>query len=122
LDAATRAGSDRLSLVLRGKTQPLARGALVEIPPLQEPGIYEVRDGDRSLGRFSVNFYDPTESNLSSLGPGNRDAVSEPSPLGYRLDDPFSWLIVVGLVVILVAVLADWFVLDRTARVARVTR
>ena len=58
LDAADRAGSDRLTLVFDGKTQPLARAPVVEIPPLQQAGIYEVREADRSLGRFAVNFHD----------------------------------------------------------------
>jgi Ca-activated chloride channel homolog len=116
-----RAG-DRLTLVFGAKSQPLARGPIVEIPPLQETGVYEVRDGERSLGRFAVNFQDPAESNLSSLGPGVRDAISEPPALSYRLDDPFSWLIAVGIVVILTAVLLDWFVLDRGARTARVSQ
>jgi hypothetical protein len=111
---------DRLTLAFGGKTQPLARGPVVEIPPLQQTGIYEVRDGDRSIGRFAVNFHDPVESNLSTLGPGLRDAVSEPPVLSYRLDDPFSWLIAAGIAIILAAVLADWFVLDRTARARRV--
>ncbi len=113
-------GNDRLTLVSGGKSQPLARGPVVEIPSLSQTGIYEVREGDHSLGRFAVNFHDPVESNLSSLGPGVRDAVSEPPPLSYRLDDPFSWLIAAGIVIILAALLADWFVLDRTARARRV--
>jgi Ca-activated chloride channel homolog len=120
LDAGERGGSDGLTLVFGGKTQPLARAPVVEIPPLQEAGIYEVRDGERSIGRFAVNFHDPLESNLSALGPGVRDALSEPAPLSYRLDDPFSWLIAGGIAIILAAVLADWFVLDRTARARRV--
>jgi Ca-activated chloride channel homolog len=119
LDPSDRVGSDRLTLAFGGKTQPLARGSLVEIPPLQETGVYEVRDGSRSIGRFAVNFHDPIESNLSALGPGVRDAVSAPATLSYRLDDPFSWLIALGIVIILAAVLADWFVLDRTTRVGR---
>jgi hypothetical protein len=120
-DSADRSGGgDRLTLAFGGKTQPLARGPVVEIPPLQQTGIYEVRDGDRSIGRFAVNFHDPVESNLSTLGPGLRDAVSEPPTLGYRLDDPFSWLIAAGIAIILAAVLVDWFVLDRTARARRV--
>jgi hypothetical protein len=120
-DSADRGGgADRLTLAFGGKTQPLARGPVVEIPPLQQTGIYEVRDGDRSIGRFAVNFHDPVESNLSTLGPGLRDAVSEPPALAYRLDDPFSWLIAAGIAIILAAVLADWFVLDRMARARRV--
>jgi len=75
---------------------------------------------DRSIGRFAVNFHDPVQSNLSTLGPGLRDAVSELPALAYRLDDPFSWLIAAGIAIILAAVLADWFVLDRTARARRV--
>jgi Ca-activated chloride channel homolog len=115
-------GADRLTLAFGGKTQPLARGPVVEIPPLQQTGIYEVRDGDRSIGRFAVNFHDPVESNLSTLGPGLRDAVSERPALAYRLDDPFSWLIASGIAIILAAVLADWLVLDRTARARRVPK
>jgi hypothetical protein len=114
-------GDGRLTLAFGGKTLPLARGAIVEIPLLQQTGIYEVRDDDRSIGRFAVNFHDPVESNLTTLGPGVRDAVSEPAALAYRLDDPFSWLIAGGIAVVLAAILADWFVLDRTARARRVT-
>ena len=40
-----------------------------------------------------------------------RDPVIEPPSFGYRLDDPFSWLIAGCIVIILAAVLADWFVL-----------
>jgi hypothetical protein len=120
LDAADRAGSDRLTLVFDGKTQPLARAPVVEIPPLQQAGIYEVREADRSLGRFAVNFHDSVESNLTRLGPGSRDAVSEAPAMTYRLDDPFSWLIAAGIAIILAAVLADWFILDRSARTARI--
>ncbi len=122
LNVDDHSGGDRLTLAFGGKTQPLARAPFVEIPPLQEAGIYEVRDGERSIGRFAVNFHDPVESNLSSLGPGVRDAMVEAPALSYRLDDPFSWLIAAGIVIILAAVLADWFVLDRTARARRVTQ
>jgi hypothetical protein len=119
LDANDRAG-DPLTLSFGGKTQPLARSPVVEIPPLHQTGTYEVRDGDRSIGRFTVNFHDPVESNLIALGPGQRDAVSEPPVLSYHLDDPFSWLIAAGIAIIFAAVLADWFVLDRQARAHRV--
>jgi Ca-activated chloride channel homolog len=123
LDNGDRSGAgDRLTLAFGGKTQPLARGTVVEIPPLQATGIYEIRDGARSIGRFAVNFHDPVESNLSSLGPGVRDAMVEAPALSYRLDDPFSWLIAAGIVIILAAVLADWFVLDRRPRVGRVSQ
>ena len=46
--------------------------------------------------------------------------MSEAPAMTYRLDDPFSWLIAAGIAIILAAVLADWFILDRSARTARI--
>ena len=108
-----------LTLMHGDRSRSLARSTTVEIPPLEETGIYEVRDGDRSLGRFAVNFHDTTESNLVALGPGLREPLVEIPPLGYRLDDPFSWLIAGGIVLLLIAVLADWFVLRPRGAFAR---
>jgi hypothetical protein len=110
-------GSDPLVLIHNGKSRPLARTSVVEVPTLEETGIYEIRDGDKSIGRFAVNFYDPVESTLTSLGPGVRDAPTEVPPLSYQLGDPFSWLIAGGITVILITVIADWFVLKNVRRV-----
>ncbi len=109
-EGSAAAGS--LSLVHDGKTRPVAKTSLVELPVLEETGLYEIRDGENSLGRFAVNFFDAEESDLRNLVPGRRASKTE-APTGLiALDNPYSWLILVALILILVAVLGDWFVLQ----------
>ncbi len=100
-----------LVLVHGGKTRPLARTPIVEIPPLDDTGVYEVRDGNRSVGRFAVNFFDPEESQLTTLAPGTRQPAVEVDAATFALDNPYSWLIMLGIMLILVVMFADWFVL-----------
>ncbi len=113
LEPGREESRDPLTLALGTKSRPLARSGFVEVPPLDEAGVYEVRDGERSMGRFAVNFYDPIESNLAALGPGVRDPVAEIPKFAYRLDDPYSWLVAGAIAAILAAVLSDWFVLRK---------
>ena len=50
-----------LQLEHDGRTRPLARTAVVEVPTLEATGVYTINDGDRSLGQFAVNFFDASE-------------------------------------------------------------
>jgi len=111
-EGSAAAGS--LSLVHEGKTRPIARTSLVELPVLEETGIYEVRDGENSIGRFAVNFFDAEESDLRNLVPGRRVSKSQASIGSIALDNPYSWAILAALLLILAAVLMDWFVVKRT--------
>lgn len=116
-DAA--AGTGELQLLHDGTSRPLARARLVELPPLSETGIYEIRDGGQSLGRFAVNFFDPAESTLTNLRTGHRAPIIADPHAAFRLDSPYSWLILLGLAAILAAVLLDWRVLRPEARMRK---
>jgi hypothetical protein len=120
IDPGKEHGADEsrgsLTLVFGGKSRPVVRGSVVEIPPLEDAGVYELRDGEHSIGRFAVNFHDPEESTLTSLGPGVREPIEEGISLGYLLDDPFSWLIAGGIVLIVVTVFGDWWVLGERGK------
>ena len=110
-DDPSAGSSDDLVLVHGGKTRPLARTPIVEIPPLDDTGVYEIRDGDRAMGQFAVNFFDPEESELTNLAPGIRQPAVEADTATFALDNPYSWLIMLGIMLIMVAVFWDWFVL-----------
>ena len=78
---------------------------------LDETGLYEVKDGEESVGRFAVNFHDAEESDLRNLVPGRREPTATDAVSQIALDNPYSWAIMAGTLLILLAVLADWYVL-----------
>lgn len=106
------AGESPPELVLEsaGGKKPLLRSEVVFISAPDAPGVYTIKDGEREFGRFAVNFFDPRESNLSDLTPGQLSPKVKPVQL-FALDDPLSWLILLGSVLILATILSDWFVL-----------
>ncbi len=103
--------SQQLWLDHKGTSRQLARTALVELPVLSDTGIYTLRDGETPIDRFAVNFHDPQESTLLSLGSGARSPAITKSPSEFELDNPFSWVVLAGLVLILVVAFLDWHVL-----------
>ena len=109
----TSAASDHLMLVHDGKTKSIARTNLVELPPLDETGVYEVQDGQNVVGRFAVNFFDAEESDLRNLVPGRREARTKTGNSTISRDNPYSWVILALLLVLVACVFADWFVLKR---------
>jgi hypothetical protein len=114
---AAKADADRELVLKHGrKTRPVARTAIVELPPLSEVGVYDIRDGDESIGRFALNFFDAEESKMTGLSSGSRKAGSEKPATGFLLDNPYTLLIMLAIAIVLAAVFADWFVLrPRTA-------
>ena len=112
--AENPAASDQLTLVHDGKTKPVARTGLVELPSLDDTGVYDVRDGQTVVGRFAVNFFDAEESDLRNLGPGHREASTTSGSSSIALDNPYSWVILALLLVLVACVFGDWFVLKRT--------
>jgi hypothetical protein len=104
-------GSGELSIVHQGKSRPLARTALVELSAPDLPGIYEVKTGTETFGRFAVNFYDAQESDLRNLNPGHRLPRIAAKTSSIAIDNPYSWIILAGLALIVATILADWFVL-----------
>lgn len=88
----------------------LARTAVVEIPPLDQTGFFRVNDGSEVLGEFAVNFFDPAESNLMELRSGNRKPPADDRGTAYSIDNPFTWAILTGLILIMILAFADWYV------------
>jgi Ca-activated chloride channel homolog len=88
----------------------LARAAVVEIPPLDQTGFFQIRDGSRIVGEFAVNFFDSAESDLTSLRPGNRVPPVKDQGSAYTIDNPFTWAILAGLVLVLILAFVDWYV------------
>jgi hypothetical protein len=110
---ASAAGGE-LTLVHNGKTKKtVAKTSVVELPALEETGVYEVKDGDSLVGRFAINLFDAEESDLRNLVPGRRAAKTETSTGIIALDNPYSWFILAAVLLILIAVFSDWFVLKR---------
>jgi len=106
------ASSRELSLLHGERSRPLARSSPVELPPLEETGVFEVRDGEALVGRFAVNFHDADESSLVELAPGVRAAPRPDQGSLYRVDNPYSWLLMAGMACVLLAVILDWKVLQ----------
>jgi hypothetical protein len=78
-----------------------------------ELGPYEVREGDKTIERFTVNLFDPLESNIrpakeKSIQIGN---VSVQGDSGYEpiRQETWKWLLVLALVVLLV----EWYIYNR---------
>lgn len=112
-DKDPAASSSRpLTLVHGEKTKPLARANFIELAAMDDAGVYEVRDGENVAGRFAVNFHDAEESDLRHLTPGKRQPLTAEATSHVALDSPYSWAIMAGIVLILVAMLADWYFLQ----------
>jgi hypothetical protein len=100
-----------LTLKSDGDSRVLARSAIVEVPPLDDAGVYTVLDGDEPFGEFAVNYFDLEESTLTNLRSGHREATIEEEDSHFEIDDPYTWLILVGLPLIILLAFSDWFVL-----------
>ena len=112
--------SDQLMLIHESESRrPLVRDRndFVEITRLNETGVYEVKDGADLVGEFAVNFFDADESaSLGTLAPGRRKAQIEAASARLSIDDPYSWLMVLAILLLLAAILSDWFVLRPRGR------
>lgn len=106
------AARDReLSLTSDQGSRILARSAVVEVPPLDDAGVFTVLDGETPFGQFAVNYFDAEESQLTQLGSGHRPPVVAEEEIRFEIDDPYTWLILVGLPLVILLAFADWFVL-----------
>jgi hypothetical protein len=76
--------------------------------------VYEVQDGPTVMGRFAVNFFDAEESDLRNLVPGHREAGEQMGNSSVSLENPYSWVSLALLLVLVGCVFGDWFVLRRT--------
>ncbi len=96
-------------------TRSIPRFNTVEIPPVKSTGVYEVVDGETMLGKFSVNFFDAAESDLSQLASGNRAATAE-AESGFTLAEtaPWLWMLLIGATMVLA--LLNWAGLRSASR------
>lgn len=97
-----------LNLVHGDRVQAVPAGRVIHLPPLSDTGVYELRNGEQVVGRFSVNFLDQRESDLSALAVGRREAAEAAPADGFLLDEPHSWLILAGVGFILGVLLLNW--------------
>ena len=94
-----------------GTSKALARLSTVEVGQLEDTGVYTLKDGEQVIGQFAVNFHDVDESTLTDLRPGVREPIVPTQAAGITLDNPYSWLIMLGIVLILAVAFLDWYVL-----------
>jgi hypothetical protein len=108
-----------------GRRKPLVRDRndLVELPPLERPGVYHIMHGAAPMGELAVNYFDNAESTLLALSSESITPEKVYEPAKISLDNPFSWLIVLAILLILASVLMDWHILRRgsLARTSRLT-
>ncbi len=97
-----------LALVHGTESRTLTRTPIIEIPPLDQTGVYVVKDGDAEFGRFAVNFFDPEESTLLTLRSGRREPVTTKNEGGYEIDSTLTWLLMAGIVSIILLSFANW--------------
>ena len=99
-----------LRLVGENTERELARdlSGIVEIGGLDQPGVYEIFAGEKLLDRFAVNFHDPRESVLTALNDGVIEPQTTETVNDFRFDNPYSWLILLALAIVLLAALVDW--------------
>lgn len=97
------------------------REEIVDLPALEEPGVYQVLSGNERFAQFAVNFIDVEESKLTGLQTDHREPPTRYEPSKISLDNPFSWLIVLAILSILAAVLVNWRLVDRGPRLRGAT-
>jgi len=115
LSPEVQRSDEPLTLRFNGDKKPLLKLQTVEISPRDQVGIYEIYAGEKQLDSFAVNFLDRQESNLLELSDGERASAEPAVATGIRWDNPFSWLLAVGILATMVAIYADWIILRRRA-------
>ncbi len=94
-----------------GKIRSLARTAIVELPQLTQTGLYKLQEGGKTIDQFAINFFDTEESTLTQLKPGLHKAEVTTSIANLHVDNNYTWLIWLTLILIIIAMLMDWKVL-----------
>lgn len=100
-------GTAPLTLTHNGVTRAVPRGPTVELTGTNDPGLYVLREGERELGRFAMQFNDLEESDLRNLKVGAKAAkVAGASEL--EVESHYSWWLLAGIVVVLGLLLGDY--------------
>ena len=110
-------GDVPLKLSFGDATRDIARTDPVRFFAPDQPGVYELRDGEKSLDRFAVAFGDSRESDLSQLKSEQFKPQGADDESGFFIDKPLSPLVISLIVVALAALCLDWFVLRPKRRV-----
>ncbi|MBI4617980.1 MAG: VWA domain-containing protein [Planctomycetes bacterium] len=106
-------GPPRTLILRSGSGEPRSvrvGGAGGFLPPVEEPGVYEVGEGDLAIDRFAVHFDSPAVSDLSRCARSTPE-LAAPGELEGREDLGRPWLWPAMLLVALLAAVGDWWVL-----------
>lgn len=103
--------TELLTVTSQNSNRKLARNTMIEIGELNEPGLFEVKSGAASLGRFAVNFFDAAESDLRLLRPGRIPPASTSVSAAIATDNPYTWAMWIGTILILTLLFANWYIL-----------
>jgi hypothetical protein len=97
-----------LTLVRGEARRRIARGIVLELTGTDAPGVYQLLDGEREIGRFAMQFADLEESDLSRLVPGRREAAAGTDANRIQVESPLPWWLLAGLMIAAVLFVADW--------------
>jgi hypothetical protein len=86
---------------------------LIELPAVENTGVYSLTSGSQLIERFSVNFFDRAESDLMSCQSGVWAPRMGESPGLLEIAASTHWLILAALLLLMALVLVDWTVLRR---------
>lgn len=117
--ASNNRGEPRLVDGQRSVPLVIEADGMIVVERLDRPGVREIRAGNNLVDRLAVNFVDPTESTLTHLESRVIPPLVEPPPPTLRPDDPFTWLLIAAVILILLALFLDWAVLRPKAGHAR---
>ena len=117
--ATTSSKPVELTLTHDGDSRTISTLGLVELPAIEHPGIYALSRGGQVIERFVVNFFDRAESHLLDRESGTLPPVTDGSSLLLDVNSSMTWLILVTLLILIVLVVADWFVVHRKTAVGR---
>jgi len=109
-------GGGTLTLAGPDGERPVARTRTVEVAPPRAPGVYAIRDGERALGEFAVNFQDDDESDLTTRRSEVREPAEAAAARGVTPDTVYSWPVVAALACAIGVVVGDWYVLRKGSR------
>lgn len=103
----------RLTLRYDGQSKDLIDRDTIDLPLPIAPTLGVIKEGDTILERFAVNFIDSRESSLIHLEKGHRIAQGESLESLFKLDRPYSWVILLLVGILMLAVFANWFILRK---------
>lgn len=107
---ANRGDTNEPFRLVRGDDERLLswdRNDVIEVNGIDVPGEYELRRGETVWDRFSVNFYDPLQSDLTRLQAGERLPLADDQQ-PFRLENAYTWLMLAGVLIVLLVTLKNW--------------